>query len=108
MHRFTLLVGGAVVTVALWAPVVGAQEQEQRRDYSQNEGPRYRDIGQDRREVARDVGNVRQDERELGRDNREIWQDRREIARDKQEIRQDQREIGRDEREIAQDRARLR
>ena len=64
MHRFTLLVGGAVVTVALWAPVVGAQEQDQRRDYSQNEGPRYRDIGQDRREVARDVGNVRQDERE--------------------------------------------
>ena len=48
MHRFTWLVGSAVVTVALWAPMVGAQEQDQRRD-----------IGQDRRIDRRDfIGGV--------------------------------------------------
>ena len=59
MHRFTWLVGGprAVVTVALWAPVVGAQEanQDQRKSYTQDN----RDIRQDRGEVARDVREVR-------------------------------------------------
>lgn len=57
MHRFTWVVGGAVVTVALWAPVVGAQgvNLDQRNSYTQEN----LEIRQDRREIARDKQEIR-------------------------------------------------
>jgi DNA repair exonuclease SbcCD ATPase subunit len=118
MHRFTWLVGGAVVTVALWAPVVGAQDvnQDQRNSYTQDN----RDIRQDRREIARDKREIRQDRWEMGRDQREIAQDRhrlrqdmragdwRAVAADRAELRKDRRDLFRDRQELARDKRELR
>jgi hypothetical protein len=111
MHRFTWLVGGAVVTVALWAPGVGAQDvnQDRRSLYTQDN----RDIRQDRPDVARDLREVRQDEREIAQDRHRLRQDMRAgdwraVAADRAELRKDRRDLFRDRQELARDERELR
>jgi len=66
MHRFTWLVGGAVVTVALGAPAVGAQEvnPNQRNSHTQDNRDIRQDlwqIGWDEREIAQDCNRDRRE-----------------------------------------------
>jgi len=67
MRRLTGWIIGSLVTMALWVPGAGAQDDRQM----------YQGMRHDWRDIRQDHQDIRRDWRDSQRDHNRIWQDRR-------------------------------